>query len=109
MGFGVGVFLLAVGAILTFAIRVRVWWIDVDAAGVVLMLSGVAVLAVTAWYWQSRRRPVTYPPVYREEPAAPPAPVTTRAPPARAAHAAGAPARAAHAAGAPAAGAPPAD
>ena len=80
MGFGAGIFLLAVGAILTFAIRVRLWWIDVDAAGLVLMLSGVAMLAVTAWYWRSRHRPVTYPPVYREEPAPPP-PVTTWAPP----------------------------
>jgi hypothetical protein len=79
MGFGAGIFLLTAGAILTFAIRVSVWWIDVDAAGLVLMLSGVAVLAVTAWYWRSRRRPVTYPPVYREVPATPP--VTTWTPP----------------------------
>jgi hypothetical protein len=97
MGFGAGISLLTAGAILTFAIRARLWWIDVDAAGLVLMLSGMAVLVVTAWYWRSRRRPVTCPPVYREEPATPP--LTTWAPPPRAAHAAGVPAASAAAGG----------
>lgn len=58
MGIGGGIFLIAVGAILTFALRVHPWWIDVDVVGWVLMLAGAAVWLVTLWYWQDRRRRV---------------------------------------------------
>ena len=71
MGFGAGVFLLTGGAILTFALRVDLWWIDVLTAGLVLMLAGVAVLVVTAFSRHERRRALYGgPPVTRMSPPA---------------------------------------
>ncbi|HEX5595527.1 MAG TPA: DUF6458 family protein [Micromonosporaceae bacterium] len=55
MGIGSGIFLIAVGAILAFAVKASVWWIDLRAVGWVLILAGVAVLLVTSWYWHDRR------------------------------------------------------
>ena len=56
MGIGGSIFLIAVGAILTFGLNVRVGWLDFDVVGVVLMLAGVLGLILTTWFWQSRRR-----------------------------------------------------
>ena len=73
MGFGAGVLLLTVGAMLAFALRVDLWWIDVDAAGLVLMLAGLVVLVVTAFSRRQRRRALYgEPPVTRIPPAEPP-------------------------------------
>ncbi|CAN5409577.1 hypothetical protein BH18ACT1_BH18ACT1_09650 [soil metagenome] len=47
MGIGVSVFLLAVGAILTFAVEKTVEGIDLDAVGIILMIAGLIGLAVT--------------------------------------------------------------
>ena len=56
MGFAAGVFLLTAGAILAFALRVDLWWINVHTAGLVLMLAGIVVLAVAALSRRERRR-----------------------------------------------------
>ncbi|MFC0531253.1 DUF6458 family protein [Phytohabitans kaempferiae] len=56
MGIGGGIFLIALGAVLAFAIQVNPWWIDLRATGVIVMLAGAAVVLVTLWYWQDRRR-----------------------------------------------------
>ncbi len=40
MGIGVSVFLIAVGAILTFAVHVRTSGIDLSTIGVILMVAG---------------------------------------------------------------------
>ncbi|BCJ65389.1 DUF6458 family protein [Polymorphospora rubra] len=56
MGIGGGIFLISLGAILAFAIRADVWWIDIRAVGWVLILSGVTMITVTLWYWADRRR-----------------------------------------------------
>jgi Domain of unknown function (DUF6458) len=73
MGFGAGIFLLTVGAMLAFALRVDLWWIDVDAAGLVLMLAGVVVLVVTAFSRHQRSRALyREPPMTRIPPAEPP-------------------------------------
>ncbi|GLH96896.1 DUF6458 family protein [Phytohabitans aurantiacus] len=58
MGIGGGIFLIAVGAVLAYALQVDPWWIDLDAMGVILMLSGAAILVITLWYWRDRRRRV---------------------------------------------------
>ncbi len=58
MGISGGIFLIALGAMLAFAIRLDPWWIDIDMVGIVLILAGVAVILVTLWYWQDRRRRV---------------------------------------------------
>jgi cyanate permease len=56
MGIGGGIFLIALGAILAFAIRANVDWIDLRAVGWILILAGLAVLVLTIWFWQQRRR-----------------------------------------------------
>ncbi|GAA3743001.1 hypothetical protein GCM10022225_28220 [Plantactinospora mayteni] len=56
MGIGTGIFLITLGAILTFAVRANVWWLDLRAVGWVFILAGVAVLATTMWYWQDRKK-----------------------------------------------------
>jgi cyanate permease len=56
MGIGGGIFLIAVGAILTFAVHATMSWLDLHVVGWVLMLAGLAVLVLTIWFWQGRRR-----------------------------------------------------
>ena len=46
MGIGISVFLLAVGAILAFAVDVVVSGVDLDAVGVILMIVGVIGLII---------------------------------------------------------------
>jgi hypothetical protein len=47
MGIGASIFLLAVGAILTFAVEWTVQGVDLDAVGIILMIAGCIGLAVT--------------------------------------------------------------
>jgi hypothetical protein len=56
MGIGGGLLLIAVGAILTYAIKVEVQYLNLEVTGWVLMLAGGAVLLLTMWFWNSRRR-----------------------------------------------------
>ena len=58
MGIGGSIFLIAVGAILTFAVNWHVSGVDLHVVGWVLMLVGLVGLIVTIWYWNSRRRTV---------------------------------------------------
>jgi Domain of unknown function (DUF6458) len=55
MGIGVGIFLIVVGAILTFAVDATVAGLDINAVGWVLMLAGAAGL-VLFFYFSHRRR-----------------------------------------------------
>jgi hypothetical protein len=56
MGIGAGVFLIAVGAILTFALDLEVSGIDLDAVGIILMLAGLIGIAVDLAIFAPRRR-----------------------------------------------------
>jgi hypothetical protein len=56
MGIGAGVFLIAVGAILTFALDVTVSGIDLNVVGVILMLAGLVGIAVDLAIFAPRRR-----------------------------------------------------
>jgi uncharacterized protein (TIGR04206 family) len=56
MGIGVGIFLIAVGAILTFAVHATVAGLDLKVVGWVLMFAGVAGLALF-FFFVNRRRP----------------------------------------------------
>lgn len=56
MGIGFSVFLMALGAILTFALDVRVGFLDLDVVGWILMAAGVLGLIITTMIWSSRRR-----------------------------------------------------
>jgi hypothetical protein len=59
MGIGVSIFLMAVGAILAFAVTVPTDGIELDTVGVILMILGlVGLLASLVWWedWTPRRR-----------------------------------------------------
>jgi ABC-type transport system involved in cytochrome bd biosynthesis fused ATPase/permease subunit len=55
MGIGVSIFLIAVGALLVFAVEYQLGWLDVTAAGWVLMVVGVVGLLLTMLFWSRRR------------------------------------------------------
>jgi len=58
MGIGASVFLIAVGAILTFALDLTVSGIDMKLVGVILMVAGVIGVVVDLAVFAPRRRPV---------------------------------------------------
>jgi len=58
MGIGGSIFLLALGAILAFAVNANISGIDINIVGWVLMAAGLIGLILTVWYWNSRRRTV---------------------------------------------------
>ncbi|MGE5830725.1 MAG: DUF6458 family protein [Micromonosporaceae bacterium] len=55
MGIGVGIFLIVVGAIMTFALDVSVAGLDLDVVGWILMLAGVAGLIFFFYFWNRQR------------------------------------------------------
>ncbi|OLB75995.1 MAG: hypothetical protein AUI14_19760 [Actinobacteria bacterium 13_2_20CM_2_71_6] len=63
MGIGGSIFLIAVGAILAFAVHVSVGWLSLNVVGYVLMLAGLVGLLLTLWFWSNRRRTVATTPV----------------------------------------------
>jgi hypothetical protein len=65
MGIGGSIFLLALGAILAFAVNADISGLDINVVGYVLMLAGLIGLVITIWYWNSRRRPTV---VQRQQP-----------------------------------------
>jgi len=58
VGIGASVFLLAVGAILTFALEAQVGFLNLDVVGWILMAAGVLGLVLTTTIWSNRRREV---------------------------------------------------
>ena len=76
MGIGVGIFLIAIGAILTFAVNASSSAVNVDAVGWILMGVGLVSVLLSLIFWQSwagagywTRRRTTYvddgpPPTY---------------------------------------------
>ncbi len=56
MGIGGSIFLIALGAILAFAVNAHISGLDINVVGYVLMLAGLVGLLITVWYWNSRRR-----------------------------------------------------
>jgi uncharacterized membrane protein YGL010W len=76
MGLGVGIFLIAVGAILAFAVNSTSGAVDIHAVGWILMGVGLVSILVALMFWQSwgpgywTRRRTTY--VDDGPPAAPP-------------------------------------
>jgi hypothetical protein len=58
MGIGASIFLLAVGAILAFAVNAHISGIDINIIGWILMAAGLVGLITTLWFWNSRRRTV---------------------------------------------------
>ena len=68
MGIGGSIFLLALGAILAFAVNADISGLDINVVGWVLILAGLVGMALTLWVWNSRRRRIV---------AAPPTTATT--------------------------------
>jgi hypothetical protein len=63
MGIGVSIFLLAVGAILAFAVDITTEGINLDTVGVILMILGVVGLLASLILWDDwtpRRRSAGY-------------------------------------------------
>ena len=66
MGLGVSLFLIAVGAILTWAVNAEVSGLDITTVGVILLVVGVAGLLLSLLFWSSwgghgyARRRTTY-------------------------------------------------
>lgn len=56
MGIGAGVLLIAVGAILTFAVEYDIAGIDLNVVGWILMGAGALALATSLLVWGPRRR-----------------------------------------------------
>jgi hypothetical protein len=59
VGIGASIFLIAVGAILTFALDISVGGVNLDVIGWILMVAGVLGLIMTALIWGRRRTVVT--------------------------------------------------
>jgi hypothetical protein len=53
MGIGVSIFLIAVGAILSFAVEVNSEGIDLNTVGVILMIVGAIGLLASLIFWSS--------------------------------------------------------
>ena len=61
MGIGTSIFLIAVGAILSYAVEDAVSGVDLSTVGVILMVVGVIGLAISLLYtliWADRTRDV---------------------------------------------------
>lgn len=68
MSIGVGIFLVVVGAILAFAVHAHLGWLNLNVAGWVLMLAGLAEIVITLAVWNRRRHTssVTQREIYRD-------------------------------------------
>jgi hypothetical protein len=53
MGIGVSLILIAVGAILTWAVETSVSGLDVNAVGVILMIVGLVGLVLSLVFWST--------------------------------------------------------
>ena len=53
MGVGVSIFLIAVGAILTWAVNIEASGIDINTVGVILMIVGLVGLLLSLIFWSS--------------------------------------------------------
>lgn len=58
MGIGLGVFLLALGAILTWAVDFTFSGLDIQVIGIILMISGLVSLGLAMAYMNRSRRAV---------------------------------------------------
>jgi membrane-bound ClpP family serine protease len=53
MSIGVGIFLMVLGAVLTFAVETDVPGINVNALGIILLLIGLVVVLYSLLFWSS--------------------------------------------------------
>ncbi|MBB6038941.1 DUF6458 family protein [Phytomonospora endophytica] len=55
MGIGGSIFLLVLGAILTFAVKSSPDWIDLQITGVILMIAAAVGIIITLSFWKSKK------------------------------------------------------
>jgi hypothetical protein len=53
MGLGVSIFLIAIGAILTWAVNAQVSGLEITTVGVILLVVGIAGLLLSLLFWSS--------------------------------------------------------
>jgi hypothetical protein len=56
MGIGVSIFLIALGAILAFAVEAELAGVDIQVVGFILIVVGLLGLIMTAFIWGPRSR-----------------------------------------------------
>ncbi len=61
MGIGGSIFLIAVGAILAFAVHASLGFVSIQVVGWVLMAAWALALILTIWLWNNRRRTTMHP------------------------------------------------
>lgn len=66
MGIGLGVFLIAIGAILAFGINAVVPHANLEVIGIILMAAGALGLVISLAVFAPRRRAMSAAPVYEE-------------------------------------------
>lgn len=72
MGIGVGLLLIAIGAILAYAVEVQVQGVDLTTVGVILMIVGGVGVVLSLVFWSTFRPGNRQRRVYRtDEPGAP--------------------------------------
>jgi hypothetical protein len=59
MSIGLGILLVAIGAVLTYALNVTVDWIDLDLVGYILMVAGAIVIILGLIFMMRRRRSIS--------------------------------------------------
>jgi len=57
---GTALFLIAVGAILRWAVTVHVSGFDIQTAGLIILIIGLVGLVISLYLWLSRRPPPDY-------------------------------------------------
>jgi hypothetical protein len=60
MGIGVSLFLIVIGAILTFAVDTKVAALNLEIIGWILMSAGAAGLVLFVYFWQRRHAARSY-------------------------------------------------
>lgn len=56
MGLGGSIFFIVLGAILVFAVKAELDWIDLSATGWIFMIAGVVGIVLTSWYSKHKKR-----------------------------------------------------
>ncbi|GAB3616771.1 hypothetical protein GCM10027416_13280 [Okibacterium endophyticum] len=59
MSLGLGIFLMAVGAILVFAVNITVEWVDLRMVGYILLAAGFVVVILGIALMARKRRSIT--------------------------------------------------
>ncbi|HEY2327603.1 MAG TPA: DUF6458 family protein [Gaiellaceae bacterium] len=60
MGIGVSLILIAVGAVLTWAVEATVSGLNINTVGVILMIVGIVGLLLSLMFWSSWGGPAGY-------------------------------------------------